>query len=214
MLLDWPTLTEKYGIRLTGVLHCGARLGEERDAYASLGCSNVWWVDGNPEIISRLRQNVEPLGHHVIQALLYDVDDETVRFHVTNNEGMSSSILEFGTHPTFYPTTVFEKDYDLVTSTVDTLVSRYQIKGVNFLSMDLQGAEGYCLRGATHLLPQLDYVMTEINKEEVYQGCAKVWELEDMLPDFERVETFWVGEEGWGDGLFIRRSLLEVAPPG
>jgi FkbM family methyltransferase len=208
MLLDWPDLTTKYGIDLTGVIHCGARLGEERDAYVALGCSNVWWIDGNPEIIERLRQNVEPLGHHVVQALLYDVDDEIIPFHVTNNDGMSSSILEFGTHPTLYPTTVFEKDFDLRPSRLDTLVSRFGITGVNFLSMDLQGAEGHCLRGATELLPHLGYVMTEINKEEVYRGCAKVWELDEILGGFKRVETFWVGDEGWGDALFVRRSLL------
>jgi hypothetical protein len=50
---------------------------------------------------------------------------------------------------------------------------------VNFLSMDLQGAEGHCLRGATELLANLDYVKTEINKDEVYEVCAKVWELDE-----------------------------------
>ena len=207
MLLDWPALVAKHSIRLTGVIHCGARIGEERDDYAAVDCSNVWWIEGNPDVIPRLRENVEPLGHHVIQALLSDTDDATITFHVTNNEGMSSSILEFGTHPTFSPQTVFEKHLELPTSRLDTLVSRYGIPDVNFLAMDLQGAEAHCLRGATDLLPRLDYVMTEINKEEVYEGCAKVWELDELLPDFERVETFWNEDQGWGDGLYVRRSL-------
>jgi len=205
VLLDWPALVAKYSLRIEGVIHCGARLGEERDAYASVGCSNVWWVEGNPYIIHRLKANVESYGHRVIQALLTNEDHGRRTFNITNNEGMSSSVFEFGTHPTFSPETVFQRREELETRTLDSLVEEHRIADINFLNMDLQGAEKLVLQGATNLIPQLRYVMTEVNNAEVYVGCAKIEELDEILHDFDRVETHWVAEQGWGDAMYLRR---------
>jgi hypothetical protein len=71
--------------------------------------------------------------------------------------------------------------------------------------MDLQGAEGLCLAGATGLLASLDFVMSEVNKSEVYVGAVMVDELDRILSDFERTETLWAADFGWGDGWWVRR---------
>ena len=207
VLLNLPELIAKYQLRITGVVHCGARLGEEAGEYAACGISNVWWIEANPEVLPQLRARVEPMGHKVIQALLYDQDHQWVPFHVTNFEGISSSILEFGTHPSFSPDVEFVTEHTLLSATLDTLVAENGIAGCNFLSMDLQGAELYCLRGATKLLPSIDYVMSEVNTAEVYKGCARIEELDAFLEGFQRVETFMMGDQCWGDGLWVRRPL-------
>jgi FkbM family methyltransferase len=205
VLLSLPELIAKHRLRVTGVVHCGARLGEEAESYQAARISNVTWIEANPGVIRELRQHVEPMGHKVIQALLYDQDDIYVGFHVTNNEGMSSSILQFGTHPTFSPETVFVRELDLLAVTLDTLVAENGITG-NFLNMDLQGAELYCLRGATKLLESIDIVYSEVNTAEVYVGCAKLDEMDAFLEGFQRVETEMCGSQGWGDALWLRSA--------
>lgn len=208
MMLSLEELVRKHRMEITGILHCGARIGEEAGQYQAVGVGNVWWVEANERVIPKLRETVEPLGHHVIEALLYDVDGAHVEFHVTNYDGLSSSVLEFGTHTSFSPDVVFERHDTLESFTVDTLVGRHQITGCNMLVMDLQGAEMFCLRGASRFLAGVDYVFTEVNNAEVYRGCARVEQLDAFLEGFERVDTYWVGDQGWGDALYVRRQRV------
>jgi hypothetical protein len=52
-------------------------------------------------------------------------------------------------------------------------------------------------------------VYTEVNKDEVYQGCTLVDELDKLLHEFNRLETGqWVGGM-WSDALYIRRKSIE-----
>ena len=210
MLLSLPHLISKYSLKITGVVHCGARWGEEAEVYRAAGIKNVTWIEGNPGVIRQLRQHVQPMGHRVIQALLFDQDDIYLAFHVSNHDGESSSIFEFGTHPSFSPETVFVRELQLLTARLDTLVAENGITGANLLNMDLQGAELHCLKGAPKLLESIDYVYSEVNTAEVYKGCAKIHELDEFLVGFERVETGWsvgrTGNEGWGDGLWLRSA--------
>jgi len=210
MLLSLDELSGKYNLRgrVTGILHGGAHLAEEAPDYELFFPGRpVWWVEANPDVLMTIMQVLQPYpGQHLIHALLTDVDNTTQEFNVTNYDGMSSSIFEFGTHPQFSPDTVFTHKRVLRTRTIDSLVQEHSIEA-NMLVMDLQGAEGLALAGAKGLLPKLDFVMTEVNKEEVYRGCAKVWDLDDVLlaNGLQRVETFWVGDQGWGDGLYERQ---------
>lgn len=199
-------LVTKFNMKIDGVLHVGAHLGEEASTYSEMGIERVVWVEGNPLVIGKLAANLKPYGQEYIQALVYSKEGDVIDFHVTNYDGMSSSILEFGTHPTFSPDTVFEHTLLLKTRTIDSLAIEYAVTA-NFLNMDLQGAELHALQGATQFLGKVEYIMTEVNKAEVYVGCARVEQLDDFLHEFERVETYWVPEQGWGDALYIRRAL-------
>lgn len=47
--------------------------------------------------------------------------------------------------------------------------------------------------------------MSEINRDEVYENCARVDDLINFLSPygFKLVETDWAGNS-WGDGLFVK----------
>lgn len=204
MLMSLPDLIALYHLDIKGVLHLGAHLGEEADIYDELGCGKVWWVEGNPFVYTKLAANLAGHPDHVlIEALISDKDGELLNFNITNYDGMSSSLLEFGTHPNFSPDTVFEHKIQRPATTVDTLAERYDIEA-NFLNMDLQGAELLALKGATGFLRDVAYIMTEVNCDEVYRGCARVEQLDRYLTNFSRVETYWVPDQGWGDALYVR----------
>ena len=209
--MDWAALVERYRLadRVTGVVHCGAHLAEEAPDYdRALGPTvPVWWIEANPGVYAQIEEALSPYPRQrLVRALLAEVDGDNRQFHVTNYDGMSSSLLDFGTHPEFSPDTVFVKHLTLPTRCLDSLAAEYAM-GSNMLVMDLQGAEGMCLAGASGVLDHTDFVMSEVNKAEVYKGCAKVNELDDTLGFYglERVETLWVANYGWGDALWVRR---------
>lgn len=206
MLLDLERIAEQRELKITGVLHVGAHLAEEAKMYDRMGIFPVYWVEGNPDNIPAIKQAVHKYDGIVIQALITDKDRRPTTFHITNYDSMSSSILEFGTHPQFSPDTVFVDHRELESRTLDSLWKEWkQFPDVNFLNMDLQGAELLALKGALRLLPQLDYIYTEVNVDEVYKGCALMDELDSFLFDYERVETGLVPRQGWGDALYVRR---------
>lgn len=207
MLLSLSKLAKKHRMNIEGVIHAGAHLGEEADDYQALGIKNVWWIEANPMVIPKLKEKLDPYGHHLIEALLAEREGEKMLFHITNHNGMSSSVYEFGTHKESSPEMVFRYHRELESRTLDSLAAEYGIYGCNFLNMDLQGSEVPVLRGATHLLKDVDYIYTEVNREEVYIGIELLPEMEKLLAKsgFYRAELSMT-DAGWGDALFIKRK--------
>ncbi len=207
MLMSFSELVSAYNIEnVTGVLHLGAHLAEEAETYASvLGDDiSVIWVEANPGVKEQIEAKLERFPtQRLISALIYDQDGLGIPFNVTNYDGMSSSVLQFGTHPEFSPDTVFVETITLPTRTVDSLVEEYNIVA-SFLSMDLQGAELLALKGAKVFLEHVEWVLTEVNRADVYLDCARVEELDAFLGSYnmERVETYWVPGQDWGDALY------------
>lgn len=203
MLID---LRKVPGLGMRGVLHLGAHLAEEADLYYDFGVRKVYWVEGNPDLRDTLEKQLgRYTGNKVIIGLVTDQDGVMRDFNVSNYESMSSSVFEFGTHSEFSPDTVWVEKKQLRTITVDTLSKRHDFRGINFLNMDLQGAELLALKGATKFLDQIDYIYTEVNLDDVYVNCAKADEVVAFLNDhgFRVMMLQWDGH-GWGDALFRR----------
>jgi hypothetical protein len=79
----------------------------------------------------------------------------------------------------------------------------------NFIMIDVQGYELEVFKGAEKTLEKIDYIMSEINRDELYENCAKIEELEVFLGHFgfKLVEENWAGGT-WGDGFFIKKDKL------
>jgi FkbM family methyltransferase len=205
MLLGFDDLVARYGIASTGVLHVGAHEGEEAEIYERTGMQGVTWIEANPTVVPRLRANVEPRGHRVIEALVGDTP--AVRtFHIANNE-QSSSLLEFGVHRQEHPDVVVTESIELRTRTLDEICATDKVDEFGVLVLDLQGAELLALQGATETLAHVDYVYLEVNDKPLYVGCAMVSDLDAYLGDFVRVETVMT-QHGWGDALYVRATVL------
>ena len=212
MLIALADMIQAHQMNITGVLHVGAHEGEEAAAYQNAGIHNVWWVEGNPELIDLLtkriaRARVGP-GHRIINALVTDVDGDDITFHVTNNM-QSSSILEFGTHRRVSPDVHFTHDLTLLTRTLESLIDEHNINA-NFWNLDIQGAELLALEGAGERIQMADYVYTEINVDELYRGCVRLPELDQFFDGvgFVRCDTRLAGPRvGWGDALYVRRGV-------
>jgi FkbM family methyltransferase len=207
MLIPLDQLVTKYDLKITGVLHIGGHTCEERGAYHQAGVSdaNIVWLEANPHLVIKQKQ-LDPTVK-IFQTLITDTDDCTQDLIITNDR-QCSSIFEFGTATTDYPHIHEVERIPLQTLTVDTFLARHPELAtipINFINIDIQGAELKALRGATHLLPQCQALYLEVNTQEVYQGCALLPELDLFLKGygFERKEICMTSQ-GWGDALYLR----------
>lgn len=204
MLIPFDYIVRKYG-KPSGILHVGANLGEEAEAYDKAGVKEVCWIEANPELIPQLRINAKKYGHRVIQACIGDVQNLEVQFHISNNAGQSSSYLELGTHKTAHPEVHYVRDITMKMQRLDQMSCWGEY---DFLNCDLQGSELKALKGMGDTLSDFKWLYLEVNKEHLYEGCPLVEDLDLYLLGFgfKRVETKWAGNTGWGDGLWIKKQ--------
>lgn len=211
MLIDFRNLFPKYNIKPKGVLHVGANIGEERFVYNELGVCRQVWIEANPDIYKKLVENIKDnKDAEAIQACITD-DDQFVEidFHISNNGSQSSSILDLGTHLIAHPEVNYTNTIKLVPQRLDFFFNNvYDVfnSDLDFLNIDLQGAELKALKSLGIHLAHFKWAYLEVNKEELYKGCALVGEIDEYMLTFgfKRVETKWCGNTGWGDALYIK----------
>lgn len=213
MLIDFKFLFEKYKVNATGVLHIGAHTGQEAEAYSANGIENVIWIEANPELFKKLLEHVAGIAGTVcINACISDTDGEKKVFHISSNEGQSSSFLELGTHAVVHPDVTYVKDIECTTKRIMSIFyeNGLNIDDFTFLNIDLQGAELFALKGMGGLLDRVQYAYLEVNKAELYKDCALVEEIDEYMAvfNFIRVETLWAGNTNWGDAFYVKKNLL------
>lgn len=168
---------------VSGVVHVGANIGQERELYSTHGL-NVVWVEPIPEVFNQLNANIRGFRHQrAFQALVTDVDDREYEFHIANNNGASSSILEFKQHKDIWPGVDYTTTIHLKSVTLATLFQREQIDASKYqaLIMDTQGSELLVLRGSIPVLNNFRYIKTEVPDFESYEGCCQLSDINDFM---------------------------------
>ena len=206
MLIDLLQLREKYRIYPKTVLHVGAHKGEESSLYYALSVENVLWVEANKELADRLKP-IEVLyrpSNKVICEVVGAKDDEIVSFNISNNN-QSSSILELGEHSQLFPDVVYCSSEQRQTKTIKTILAENNNPRVDFVNLDIQGAELLALKGFGDF-STVKHIYTEINRRAVYKGCALVEQIDEYLAPlgFIRAETAYWNDHPWGDALYVR----------
>jgi hypothetical protein len=197
----------QHNIDVHGVLHIGAHECEEMALYNQMNISpnNIIWIDGNSDKVNWARTRGIPNVYH---ALITDMDDKEIEFHITNN-GQSSSILELGTHSIHHPHIHYIETRKEKGITIDSFYERNGIdaKKYDFWNFDIQGAELMALKGATNALDIPKALYMEVNMEELYKGCGLLSDMDNYLSvyGFKRVLTKMT-EHQWGDALYLKMS--------
>jgi len=212
MLIPFDKLTSKYKFKPNGILHIGASEGQEADAYEKLGVKYVLWIEAIPYVYGKLLENIEYRRNGTIHdSMNICVSDKEgpSKFNVANNEGQSSSLLEFGTHSQVHPEVKFLYQGYVYTNRLDKVDFSellFDFRDLDFLNIDIQGAELMALKGMGKLLDQFKYAYLEINERELYKGCALLPELNNFMKDkgFQFKEKKMCGSNFWGDAFFMR----------
>lgn len=169
--------------KVSGVIHVGANAGQERELYAKFGL-RVIWIEPIPEVFEMLKLNIAkfPL-QHALKCLVTDQDNAKYQFHICNNDGHSSSILELNLHKEIWPDVTYEKTITLRSKTLPSLLEQEHIDYSEYdsLIMDTQGSELLVLKGAASILENFTYIKTEVPDFESYTGCCQLADIASFL---------------------------------
>lgn len=195
------------------VMHVGAHRAQEARSYEAWGVSRVIWIEANPRMIPAIEQALEDarampqprvakmLGlprteHILINALVGDEDGEEVLFYLYDNDGASNSIYQKTEDARAAIPEVGETGEALMLPMrrIDSLLTERSIDpdSVGFVTLDVQGAELKCLKGAPKLLARLRFLETEISKDAFYEGGVLLPELDKFLMDLGFRQKRWL----------------------
>jgi FkbM family methyltransferase len=195
-----------------GVLHVGANFGQERELYSTYGL-NVVWIEPIPEVFDRLKTVINSYPNQkAFCYLVTDIDDKEYLFHVSNNEGQSSSIYDLADHKEIWPNVTYTKTITLKSITLSSLIKKEHLEMNKYdtLILDTQGSELLILKGAISLLPYIEYVKAEVADFESYVGCCKLSEIDTFFEEhnFRRIaKVRFAYKEGVGsyyDVLYVK----------
>jgi FkbM family methyltransferase len=202
MLINLDGLVTKYNLKISGIIQIGANRGQEIEHFYGLGINNIVAFEPLPENYHILCHRFPQLKAHKV-ALGNDMS--MVTMNVSNNQQQSSSILTPKVHLSHHPDVHFTSQEQVVMSKLDMFSA--DTVGKNLIMMDVQGYELEVLKGATETLKNIDYLMCEVNRAEVYENNAYIGQIDEFLAEYgmRRVETDWAGVI-WGDAFYIKEK--------
>jgi len=209
--LNIQELCRQYAIAPRGVIHVGAHEGTEITAYQQMGAQKVLFVEANPAVFERLQANLT--GMPDVRSVNCAIGDRngSVDLHVTSFD-QSSSILQLKRHQEIYPHITETHQITVQSKTLDTLLQEQELNpsDFNILNIDIQGAELLALQGATNWLKSVELINTEVNYEELYEGCALIDQLDEFLEGhgFQRVATTTPIHPSWGDAIYVKKPAI------
>lgn len=187
--------------------HFGAHLGQEVPTYIEKKIPYIHLFEPQSDIFNQLVKKFKNYNNCFFYNFGLGNNETLVKLYLEKTRKESSSILKPANHLILHPEIIFEGTEEIQIKKYDSL----KIKEVNFLNIDIQGYELEALKGCNDSLINIDYIYTEINREEVYENCANLNELDLFLDShgFIRVETVWWENFAWGDAFYIKKHYLK-----
>jgi len=191
---------------IKGIVHIGAHYGEEIQEYVNNGIQNITLFEplsNNFDILSERLENINADIQGYQTAL--GSEKGTAVMYLSSNESQSSSILKPKEHLDLHPDVIFNGTEEVEVDLLDN----FDIRGSNFINIDVQGYELEVFKGGKETLKNIDYIYCEVNRGEMYEGNPMIEELDEYLGEygFERVETHWPADYyKWGDALYIKNK--------
>tara|TARA_Y100000389_G_scaffold204431_1_gene256914 strand:+ start:1018 stop:1659 length:642 start_codon:yes stop_codon:yes gene_type:complete len=213
MIFDLNAIEQHTGVKITGAIHVGAFLGEELSQYRALGLTNTILFEPQKKLFDIVNSKCI-IKEKVFNVALGSEEDVVGMFisdregGVSNGAGASSSILAPKKHLTEHPEVTFPSKESINVKKFDKFVEENQldISEHNLLNVDVQGYELEVLKGMGDKLNNIQLVIAEVNRDEVYEGCPMIEEIDSYLEEFgfKRLAVEWQSES-WGDALYVKR---------
>lgn len=219
-----------YDIELLRQLH-GRRLASKLEVLCVIGAHRFQEMRLIVRVFPRLRQIYlfEPLSElqSALQALaakdsririfpvaISDRDGST-QFHVTDNDGESSSLLNFGSHSKLFPEVHVQRTLEVTTRRLDSVIAEHGLAPPDLLLIDVQGAEHQVLAAmGPELLQRVRLIYTEVSTDRVYESGGLLCDVEALLaPGFVNLgyASLRAGVPMHGNAVFVARDDAKEA---
>jgi FkbM family methyltransferase len=212
MIFDLNAIEQHTGIKITGAIHVGAFLGEELSQYRALGLINTILFEPQKKLFDIVNSKCI-IKEKVFNVALGSKEDVVGMFisdrdgGVLNGAGASSSILAPKKHLTEHPEVTFPSKESINVKRFDKFVRENEIdvSNHNFLNIDVQGYELEVLKGVGQDLNNIQLIVVEVNRDEMYTDCPMIEDIDAYLKEFgfDRVAVEWQSES-WGDAVYAK----------
>ena len=202
------------------IFEIGACEGEDSIKYSRLfKNSQIYAFEPLPDNIKLIQKNL--LQYEITNVLYYNKalssKEGIAEFHVSegrpNNAvdsdwdygNKSSSLLAPAKHLEIVDFIQFNKKIEVQTTTLNSFCKINNIAIIDFIHMDVQGAELMVLEGASEIMASIKVIWLEVSKVEIYRNQP----LEEDVKIFMIKNNFVLLKnslEGlWGDQLYISK---------
>ena len=209
-LLNLNHLKNKYSLEVAHIVHVGAHKGEEvKDYKKNFKDVRITLFEPQKNLFKYLQTNFGSDKNISLYNFALGSTNDFSSMFMADNEGQSSSFYKPLYHLTEHPEIKFtEDDTNFEIKVLDNL----GITNIDFLNIDTQGYEMEVLKGAVNTLIQdIKYIILEINKKELYEGCPNVKDIDVFLKKYGFIRTdthYWQDSFSWGDGFYIKKELV------
>ena len=209
-LLDLNQLKLKYSLDIKKIAHIGAHIGQEvEDYFSCFPDVQIHLFEPQKKIFSYLKKSFGNIENISLYNFALGSMNSVSSMYISGNEGLSSSFLKPKEHLIEHPEIKFEKDDSRVEIKV---LDELDIPDIDFLNIDTQGFELEILKGSQQILTSdVKYLILEINKKEIYEGCPHIKEVDLFLKKYNYVRTdthYWMDSYSWGDAFYIKKNLI------
>ena len=137
MLISLDHLIKKYELKINGISHFGAHLGQEIDTYLKNNIKNIHLFEPQSKIFNQLINCNNEKNDLKFYNFGLGSKNEKLKLNLDTAESQSSSILTPKTHLELHPNIKFDGSENIEIKIYDDL----KIENVNFLNIDVQGYE-------------------------------------------------------------------------
>ncbi len=167
-----------------------------------------------PSNLEIIRDNLDKtkLTHHIqLHEIALSDKNGTATFHVSSSSqgvhaNKSSSLLEPKDHLIFYDFVNFDEKIEVQTATLFDFCQTQHLTHIDFIHMDVQGAELNVLKGAGKLIHSIKAIWLEVSPHEIYKGQA----LENEVYSFMKANGFFLVKNNvfhkYGEQLYLRKD--------
>ena len=187
---------------ITGIIQIGAHHGNEYKTLKNIS-KKILMFEPQKSAYSVLINNLKNEEDVIVENLALGSSQGKMIMHIEKaNLGQSSSLLEPALHTMQYPTINFLGTEEVEVTTLNEYFKN-KIFDYNLMTIDVQGFELEVLKGSSDHLNNVDYILCEVNRAELYKNCPMISDIDEYLKkyNFIREVTSWDGYT-WGDALY------------
>lgn len=189
---------------INGIIQIGAHQGNEYETLKKLS-ENILMFEPQKQVYKKLFNKLGSIPNIIIENKALGSSSGTMTMYTEQaNGGQSSSLLMPQLHCLQYPGIKFTGVEEVQVITLNEYFTD-KFFNYNLITLDVQGYELEVLKGSTKILHNIDYILCEVNRAELYKSCPMVEEIDLFLQNygFKREVTSWDGHT-WGDALYIK----------
>ena len=170
--------------------------GDTLDFFNLFKEPNVYCFEPEPKNIKILNERFKDTPNfHLFEGVVSDKDGE-VLFYRSRNEGAPDALCYSGSikspkeHLIEWPYIKFDNNMSAVSTTLDFFCEMNNIEKIDFIWMDVQGAEDNVFLGAKNMLKQnIKYIYTEYSNREYYVNQKNLSQVMEFVGENWKIVT-------------------------